>query len=167
MFGLFKSKIKGIRENADLGNADAQYHLAVMYEKGENGVEQNDNLAAKYFKLAANQDFGPAQLTLGFFYCNGIGVSKNYKEAIKWYRKSAQKGDIFSAKNLAVLFGQGLGCKQSHFMAYWYFLIAAKLGDEEAKAAQFKIHEELLTSSELKKIEKMDGKEAMTLLFPN
>ena len=45
--------------------------------------------------------------------------------------------------------------------------MAANLGDEEAKAAQFKIHEELLTSSELKKIEKMDGKAAITLLFPN
>ena len=118
-----------------------------------------------FFEKSAIQDFGPAQITLGFFYANGIGVDKDYKESIKWYRKAAQKGDIFSLKSLAVMFGKGMGCKQSHFMAHLYFGVAGEFGDEEALGASAMAYSEL-TASELKKKEKLNSKKLTSLLFP-
>ncbi len=39
--------------------------------------------------LLGNKD---EQYNLGNQYCNGKGVSKDYAEAMKWYRKAADQG---------------------------------------------------------------------------
>ena len=41
---------------------------------------------------AANGD-AEAQFNLGVFYENGYGVTKDYTEAVKWWRKAAEQGD--------------------------------------------------------------------------
>ena len=40
-------------------------------------------------RVKAEQGDSVAQFNLGVLYCNGQGVIQNYKEAVKWYRKSA------------------------------------------------------------------------------
>ena len=39
-----------------------------------------------------------AQTTLGGMYADGQGVAKDYKQAVKWYRKSAEQG--FAVHNI-------------------------------------------------------------------
>ena len=34
-----------------------------------------------------------AQLNLGLMYENGLGVSKNLRDAVKWYRMAAKQGN--------------------------------------------------------------------------
>jgi TPR repeat protein len=36
-------------------------------------------------------------------YANGLGVSQDYTEAMKWYRKAAEQGDAAAKNNLAAL----------------------------------------------------------------
>ena len=45
----------------------------------------------KKCKKAAEQGHVIAQNTLGFLYLNGQGVNKDYAEAVKWYRRAANK----------------------------------------------------------------------------
>lgn len=45
--------------SAEQGNLDAQYTIAVMYDGGL-GVEQDFAIAFTWYKLAADQGFGPA-----------------------------------------------------------------------------------------------------------
>ena len=35
-----------------------------------------------------------AQYNLGVFYANGEGVEQDFKEAVKWYQKAADQGDV-------------------------------------------------------------------------
>ena len=41
-------------------------------------------------------------------YHNGYGVSKDYAEALKWYRLSAAKGNAIAKKNLEALGKRGV-----------------------------------------------------------
>jgi TPR repeat protein len=42
--------------------------------------------------LAADQGNASAQHLLGLMYAQGKGVSQNYWEAAKWYRKAVEQG---------------------------------------------------------------------------
>ena len=48
--------------------------------------------AAKYFRIAAEKGFGPAQHSLGSLYAEGKGVPQNDHEAFGWFRKAAEQG---------------------------------------------------------------------------
>lgn len=60
-------------------------------------------------------------------YDNGTGVSQDYLEAEKWYRKAAEQGDPYSQKNLAVMYDFGKGVEKNPDEAIkWYEKSAAK-----------------------------------------
>ena len=48
--------------------------------------------AIKELKPVAEQGDSLAQFNLGLMYYNGRGVTKDYTEAIKWYKKAAEQG---------------------------------------------------------------------------
>ncbi len=52
-----------IKEKAARGDAQAQYHLGLMYAKGE-GVKQDFSQAKLWWEKAAAQGFAPAKETL-------------------------------------------------------------------------------------------------------
>jgi len=84
---------------ADQGDAQAQYNLGVMYDKGE-GVAQNKTEAAHWYRKAADQGDAQAQYNLGVMYDKGEGVAQNKAEAVNWYRKAADQGDAQAQYNL-------------------------------------------------------------------
>jgi len=45
--------------------------------------------ALKWYRKAAEQGDSDALYTLGWRYAKGKGVTKDYKEAIKWFRQAA------------------------------------------------------------------------------
>ncbi|MDE5832523.1 MAG: sel1 repeat family protein [Desulfovibrio sp.] len=58
-----------------------------------------------------------AQSRLAYLYEHGLGVARNYKEALKWYRKAAKCGHPYAQYNLAVMYESGggvaLNCKKA------------------------------------------------------
>ena len=68
----------------------AQFNLGVLYYNGK-GVEQSHAEAAKWFRLAAEQENERAQLNLGSLYYNGKGVEQNHTEAAKWFHLVAEQ----------------------------------------------------------------------------
>ena len=125
-----------LREWAPLakqGNADAQYNLGLMHEKGQ-GVPQDDKEAVKWYRLAAQQGGADAQYNLGFMYHNGQGVPQHYKEAVKWYRLAAEQGYAAAQTGLGVMSGLGVmyeygqGVPQHHKKAMKWYRLAAKQG---------------------------------------
>ena len=52
------------------------------------------------FTQFATDGDATAQYILGGCYKKGLGVSQDYNEAVKWYRKSAEQGDAFAQCNL-------------------------------------------------------------------
>ena len=64
-------------------------------------------------KLAESGDV-EAQFNLGDMYLNGWGVSQNYTEAAKWYRKAAEQGFAGAQVNLGYMYNNGQGVAQDY-----------------------------------------------------
>jgi len=64
---------------------------------------------------------------------NGEGVARNYTEATKWYRKSAEQGDVYAQNNLGWMYQNGLGVEKDKQQARYWYQKAAEQGHEEAR----------------------------------
>ncbi len=129
--GDFATALGEFRPLAEQGDADAQYNLGVMYEKGR-GVPQDYKIALKWFTLAAEQGFAFAQTNLGNAYANGRGVPQNDKTAVKWYTLAAEQGHADAQTNLGVMYGTGQGVIQDNVYAHMWLNIAASSGHKSA-----------------------------------
>jgi hypothetical protein len=118
---------------ADKGNAEAQYFLGTMYDKGQ-GVPQDYKAAITWYRLAAKQGVDDAQDAIGKMYDYGRGVSQDYKEAEKWYRLAAEQGDADAQFNLGYLYAQGKGVPQNLNEAVKWNRRAAEQGYADAQA---------------------------------
>ena len=70
---------------------------------------------------------------LGWCYENG--VEKNYEEAVKWYKKAAEKGDDWAMRKLGWCYENGEGVEKNYEEAVKWYKKAAELSDTDAKAA--------------------------------
>ena len=93
---------------AEQGDAEAQFHLGVMYESGQGGL-RNDAEAIKWYRKAAEQGDAVAQFNLGIMYAKGEGVSQNDAEAAQWYRLAADHGLAGAQFNLGMMYAEGQG----------------------------------------------------------
>ena len=85
-------------------------------------------------------------------YVLGEGVPEDATEAVKWYRKAAERGDISAQTNLGVMYAEGKGVPQDYGEAYaWYSLygqeqtalrrVKAELTPEQLTAAEKRVEE--------------------------
>ncbi len=86
------------------GNAEAQFQLAQMYERGQ-GVEQSDELALNWIKKAAHNRLSKAELMYAnmLFFGRGLEQSDTNK-AMVWYKKAANHGQPEAMLKLATLY---------------------------------------------------------------
>jgi TPR repeat protein len=103
LFGIYKSlsKLKqGPGTSAEIaekidpsedGNKETLYNMALIFHKGEDGVEQDYKNAMEYYKKAAAQGDASSMINLGVMYEKGQGVQQDYKQAMEWYLKAADK----------------------------------------------------------------------------
>lgn len=73
---------------SELGNADAQYYLAVCYAS-DFGPTKNLDLAMRWLKESANQGLPKAQFMLGVGFINGEGVDKDEETGLSWIKKAS------------------------------------------------------------------------------
>ena len=66
-------------------------------------------------------------------YEKGYGVSKDYSEAVKWYRKAAEQGDAEAQNNLGQMYRNGYGVSKDYSEAVKWFRKSARQGREAAK----------------------------------
>jgi hypothetical protein len=110
---------------AEQGDADAQFHLGVMYESGQ-GVLRSEAEAIKWYRKAAEQDDAVAQFNLGVMYAKG--VSPNHVEAALWYRCAADHGLAGAQFNLGMMYVEGQGVSRDYVQAHmWLNLAAAQI----------------------------------------
>ena len=113
----YATALRELRPLAEQGNAQAQYALGIMYNKGE-GVPQNDAEAVKWWRKAAEQGHAIAQYTLGILYDMGLGVPQDYAKSLQWYRKAAEQGDAEAQSNLGLMYYDGKGVPQDYAKAW-------------------------------------------------
>ena len=65
---------------------------------------------------------------MGFCYAQGTGVSQNYTEAVKWYRRAAAQEDAQAQHNLGYAYFNGQGVRQDYGLAVEWFRKAVQQG---------------------------------------
>ena len=124
---------KEFHKAAEQGNAEAQFHLGVMYDDGY-GVVQDDVAAVKWFTKAAQQNHARAQYNLGLMYANlAAGVVQNYVAAVKWFTKAAQQNHASAQVHLGLMYQFGMGVVQNYVTALKWYTKAAQQGDASAQ----------------------------------
>ena len=87
-----QEELESLEAEAAAGDADAQLELGLRYWEGD-GVPEDNEEAAKYFRKAAEQGLAEAQTWMGNLLESGIGVTANDAEASSWYQEAAKQGD--------------------------------------------------------------------------
>jgi TPR repeat protein len=77
-----------LRRDAERGDAQAQYKLALAYDVGV-GAPQDLGQAAAWYERAAEQGHPGAQFSLGLMYGNGRGVPQGLVRAHMWLNLAA------------------------------------------------------------------------------
>lgn len=121
--------LKTLAEN---GNAQAQFALAFMYDKGED-VAQDYSEAARWYRGASRQGIAFAQYRLGQLYELGQGLPTDRKQAVDWYRKAAEQGFAKAQYKLGDSYALGLGVRQDHQVSAKWFREAAERGYADAQ----------------------------------
>jgi TPR repeat protein len=123
-----------LMQEAQGGNALAQYYLGVMYQAGRGGLLRSDTSAAGWFALSAAQGNGAAQSILGYLYQSGQGVPRSDVDAVHWLIKAAQQGNASGQYNLAVMYENGRGgLPRSQTQAQRWLVLAALQGHAQAQ----------------------------------
>ena len=106
--------IEGCKKVANSGDARAQMTLGSAYERGEFGLPQDYAESAKWYRKAAEQNHGTAQLNLGVCLAEGKGVEKNVVEGLMWIFLSQH---VLAQRSAGWLLRDAAYQAQSRFMA--------------------------------------------------
>ena len=128
MSNFWNESIVRIRHAAKLGNADAQYELALRYD-GNRGTVRDYTKAIKWYRKAAKQGDVHAQYRLGEMYERGQGVRIDYGKAIAWYRGAARQGHEIAQVTLGDAYHEGLIVKRNSDEAVRWYRLAAEQGN--------------------------------------
>jgi TPR repeat protein len=75
-----------------------------------------------------------AEYWLGMRYARGDGVTQDYHEAMAWFLKAADGGEVRAAAKIASCFWGGKGTPKDYGKAYFWGLLAQVAGDETGRA---------------------------------
>jgi TPR repeat protein len=91
-------------------SAKAQNQLGLLYTNGQAGLDKNYQEAAKWFQLAADQNYGDALNNLANLYQAELLKDENsIHKSLTLYRLSAELGYPLGMYNYALCFLEGLG----------------------------------------------------------
>jgi len=81
---------------ADAANGDpeAQYTLAHLNLKGRGGIDRNVQAGIGLLEQAVAGGHKEAGLDLALLYLNGISVEEDNVEALRWFKKAAELGQV-------------------------------------------------------------------------
>jgi hypothetical protein len=116
--------------SAEAGDAEAQYYVGEIHEKGL-GTAPDHEAAAEWYRRAAEQGYAPAQINLGYLYEKGLGVERDPRRALEWYREASGVSGVIML--------------DSELQAIRQELAAANEQREQAEAAARELEAELET----------------------
>ena len=120
-----------LRAKADQGDPISQFELGSAYETGLHGLPQDGVEAARWYRLAAEQELVLAQYRLGLLYANGASRF-GHAEGVRWLRLAADQGLADAQYNLGVMYANGRGVPRDDAEAVRLLNLAA--GQQYANA---------------------------------
>jgi TPR repeat protein len=106
---------------AEAGDADAQYNLGNLLDRGL-GRAEDDAAAAEWYRRAAGQGVVEAMVNLGLIHEIGrAGVARDPAEAARWYEQAGAAGNALAQYKLGEMYSTGTGVPQDFARAAeWY-----------------------------------------------
>ncbi len=100
-------------------------------------AHQRGNCAATMLILKPMADHGNAvaQYRVGMMYFRAEGMSKDYGEALRWFRKAADQGNADAQFNIGVMYRNGQGVSQNYAESFKWYQSAADQGYLKAQMA--------------------------------
>ena len=94
-----------------------------LFEKAKNKSKQapNSKEVAEWFEKGEN------------YYYGKNGVSQNYSEAFKWFKKAAEQGHAISQYNLGFCYEEKLGVEQDYAESFKWYKKSAEQGYDDAQ----------------------------------
>lgn len=132
--------------NFERGNHEAAFQeFLSIAERYEKFVAEPDASSKSRLLQEMGAELLPrvvsSQLMLALMYEQGLGTSKNFKEAAKWYLRAAEEGYVDAAQHrLGILYEEGLGVPQDYTEAAKWFRLAADQGHQEAQFALSRLY---------------------------
>ena len=151
--GDFSEGLASVKQNGEWGFIDKTGQIVVPYQfeevsafiQGFAAIKQNDKWGyikiktdSKNLGMRQNAEDAPetaeprdaeAQFDLGMRYSK----TKNYPEAVKWFRKAAEQGDAKAQFNLSVFLEEGIGVEKNEIEGQKWGQKAADQGYAEAQ----------------------------------
>ena len=130
----------GMARGPDLLDAEGRAFLAeIGFSEGDFFGLIDDYVAVSgdvltWWHRAAEDGSVGAQVQLGYFYTNGIGVTCDYAQARYWYEKAARKGVATAQSGLGYLYANGLGVARDYVQALTWYRKAAEQGNAAAQS---------------------------------
>ncbi|KAG2664683.1 hypothetical protein I3843_16G092200 [Carya illinoinensis] len=118
---------------AQKGNAEAMYAIGMLYYLGLRGLRPDHAKAVSWFLKAVEKGEPRSMEVLGEIYARGVGVERNYTEALKWLTHASRQ-QIHSAYNgIGYLYVKGYGVGNKNYTkARECFKKAASKNDSSA-----------------------------------
>jgi len=120
------------RLRAEHGDAEAQYHLAGMFYRGQ-GVPQDYGEAFALYRKAAEQGNAKAEYGLAYMFREGKGVPRDSVAAVSWGHRAADQGYAKAQYALGSTYYEGKDVPQDYITAASWYRKAADQGYAEAE----------------------------------
>ena len=101
--------------------------ILLMMQMTLSTIVMGQSLYQKKIDKARAGDAG-AQADVGYAYETGDGVAKDINQAVYWYRKSAENGNMYGQANLGYWYYQGQGVAKDDKQAFYWNKKAADQG---------------------------------------
>ena len=140
----YKASLPHFEKAADQGGYPAACLRLWRLYQGDLGILENKQKQLFYaqqvsdmiswFQVEARKDKADdAQMNLAECFKNGLGVSKNLTEMVKWYTIAAEQKNVLAQYQLGLCYKKGEGIDQDFEKAVKYFRYAACQGNSEAQ----------------------------------
>jgi len=126
------------------GNAQAQFLLGQLSDNGFGTVALDPREAARWYRMAAEQNHGEAQFALARAYALGRGVPQDKDQALHWLKKAAENNFEQAMIDLARLYDEGRVVEKDPVRATQLIERAANLGSPDG---QYAFAERLMTGT--------------------
>ncbi|ATX78732.1 hypothetical protein Ga0123461_0280 [Mariprofundus aestuarium] len=126
-----KSSENWLRQSAEQGNSDAQYHLAVFLVDKQNGSQFKE--AASWYLAAARQGHLKAATAFGIMSASGVGVTADPQQALLWLNKAAEAGNAKAQTALGIVYSETPGFDHNYSEAVSWLQKAAASAQTDAQ----------------------------------
>lgn len=119
------------KTEADKENPEAQYNIAIMYERGY-GVEKSSDKALAWNIRAGKNNHVKAQLSVGLRY----DIREDFDQAIEWLKLASENNEPLAQYLLARYYRYGRGTEKNIQKSVEWYL---RSSEQEYTSAQFEL----------------------------